>query len=208
MNKTIVILAKSIKNGHFCIAGKDILTNDWIRPVSTRDGGAITDIQSRITFEGGPKPYPCKLLNQVSINFSEHVPRNHHPEDYLISDSQWIHRYNYNDELANLLDHPNDLWGRGARIPQDTMIGASLYIVRVSNVTLRVSLDQNGNRKRRMDFIYNDIPYNDIPCTDPSFDTRIGDSEYLPYDNAIIVLSIGELFNGYHYKLVATIFSE
>ena len=52
MKKTIVILAKSIKHQHFCIAGKDLETRQWIRPVSNKDGGIITREQSKLTFQG------------------------------------------------------------------------------------------------------------------------------------------------------------
>ena len=32
-SKTLVVLAKSIKRGNFCIAGKDMADFSWVRPV-------------------------------------------------------------------------------------------------------------------------------------------------------------------------------
>ncbi|MGC6409042.1 dual OB domain-containing protein [Bisgaard Taxon 45] len=203
MKKTIIILAKSIKNGHFCIAGKDIKTHEWIRPVSTQEGGAITEEQSKLTFEGARSSYSCKLLHQAEISFSSHVAQKYHPENYLIDGSQWIHKYNYNsEELNNLLDYPNDLWVKETRIPVDTPVTSSLYFIKVSD--LKLYRDHNG--KRRTDFIYKNFQYKSIPCTDPSFDGRLM-NDHIFYENAFIVLSLGEPYKGFHYKLVASIFT-
>ena len=42
MNKTIVILANSVKHGKHCVAGKFIDTKQWIRPVANDSGKEIT----------------------------------------------------------------------------------------------------------------------------------------------------------------------
>lgn len=43
MVKTIVVLAKSIKHGKYCVAGKDINSNEWVRPVLDRSGAELSE---------------------------------------------------------------------------------------------------------------------------------------------------------------------
>ena len=49
MQKEIVILARSVKHGQYCVAGKEIIRKTgrlvagvWIRPVSQHDDGALS----------------------------------------------------------------------------------------------------------------------------------------------------------------------
>ena len=72
ITKDILILAKSGKHGDFCIAGKEIGTGNWIRPVSDNNetNGAITEDQARLTYDGATcAPWRCQTLRKVRINF-------------------------------------------------------------------------------------------------------------------------------------------
>lgn len=113
MKKKIVILAKSIKNGHFCIAGKDLTTGEWIRPVSDKDGSAITREQSKLTFQGASaEPLDCTVFHNVEIDFLQHSPLDFQPENYVISERPWIQHYKFNpNNIFELLDNPETLWG-------------------------------------------------------------------------------------------------
>lgn len=207
MKKTIVILAKSIKNEHFCIAGKDLSTGQWIRPVSDENGGEITREQSRLTFSGAASSYDCKVLHNAEIDFSEQVPLYYQPENYLISKVHWLQRYSYKpDNLGDLLDFPEDLWGNTSnKINRNNIsngVSSSLYLVEVSSLRLY----KNKYGKRKVDFFYNNVFYSNFSCTDPNFDNLILQRE--KYDTAKLCLSLGKLFvsDNCHYKIVATIF--
>jgi hypothetical protein len=41
MQRDILILANSRKNGGYCVAGKDVITNEWIRIVGDTDGAKL-----------------------------------------------------------------------------------------------------------------------------------------------------------------------
>ena len=38
MRKVIVVFANSVKHGKHCVAGKDVQSKKWIRPVSNAEG--------------------------------------------------------------------------------------------------------------------------------------------------------------------------
>lgn len=46
-------LAASLKHGGFCYAGKDIETGEWVRPISSSDGHAISAYY-RVVGKGDP----------------------------------------------------------------------------------------------------------------------------------------------------------
>ncbi|HHE9442967.1 TPA: hypothetical protein ACPG1Q_000752 [Haemophilus influenzae 10810] len=210
MKKTIVILAKSIKNGHFCIAGKDLSNFEWIRPVSTEEGGEITKQQSKLTYQGAEaSPWDCCIFHNVEIDFQRRVPLYFQPENYLIStEHQWIQKYrSLPNILESLLDSPVSLWGSvSPRINKETIIqddkfSNSLYLIKVQNLKLYI----NEYKKRKVSFEYKNVLYSDFSCTDPSFDSLM--SQKKEYCSAILCISLGELFkDNFHYKIVASIF--
>ena len=210
MEKEIVILAKSIKNGGFCIAGKDVNTNEWIRPVSTINGGELSNEQSKSYFHNGDGNlvgYLCKILQKVRINFLEAVPLSYQCENYLIDNSRWMQNYK-ETELVRYLDRPQTLWGTNSdyinSVDLNTMNpnGNSLYLIQVSNVVLYV--DNAFDRRNRRVFFT-------LKFTDPNFDIIIGENSCIPFDSAILCISLGMPFSPNppeirHYKLVATIY--
>jgi hypothetical protein len=52
MSRTLVILANSVKHHLHCVAGKDINTKEWVRPVGNDDGEALSDEQSSYVNKG------------------------------------------------------------------------------------------------------------------------------------------------------------
>lgn len=207
MKKTIVILARSIKNHQLCIAGKDLDTKEWIRPVSNIHGAAITREQCRLTFEGAGYTWDSKVLHNAEIEFVAHRPLYYQPENYEIAGSQWLQRYNSDIRtLFTLLDFPDTLWGSSSNRVSTNLIkngvSASLYLIQVKNLYLYI----NQYGKRKVDFAYNGIQYTNFSCTDPNVDFLRSKSER--YNNAILCLSLGELFpqDNCHYKIVASIF--
>lgn len=80
----------------------------------------------------------------------------------------------------------------------DTVIGQSLYLVSVENLTLYI----NTYEKRRASFLYRGITY-DFAVTDPNFDIITQNNST---SSRILCISLGEEYDGYCFKLVATIF--
>lgn len=209
MKKEIIIFAKSIKHGGFCVAGKCTQTGEWIRPVSDEQGGAIANDQARATnpswIHQNKSPYPIKLLYKIQIDFSKPVPFLHQQENWL-NDKNYIWQHNFSlpvAQLNNYLDNPSNLWLYGShqdRVPEFQIgnVSNSLYLVSVQNLHLF-----HQNNKRRASFCYNGMDYN-LAVTDPNFDNIIQNCN--KFQTAILCVSLGELFDGNYYKLVASIF--
>ncbi|CCK76668.1 conserved hypothetical protein [Oleispira antarctica RB-8] len=199
----IVVLAKSFKHGEHCIAGKCLITKEWIRPVSDINGGAISSDQAKIQNKYGI--FPTKPLQKIQIKINQHTPLINQPENHLIQKEQWIQKYSVkNHELINYLDIPDSLWGRGnhvsyASIQNGTQkIDQSLYLVQVKNLNLII----NEDGKKRAIFDYNNEQYN-LPVTDPQFNKIL---EQRPELASILCISLACEFHNKCYKVVATIF--
>jgi hypothetical protein len=208
--KTIVVLAKSIKHGKYCVAGKDINSKEWIRPVSNINGAELSEKQCKCTNvqwqSQGKPPYNSGLLKKIEMKFLQHAPLPNQPENYIVSDADWQQKYKIEKhEIQNYLDEPNTIWGDNDRIDYSLIennivsIQQSLYLVKVDHLTLY----KNEEDKRRASFCYKEKNY-DLSVTDPNFDNILKDNGQNL--EGILCISLGENFNGYCYKIVATIF--
>lgn len=109
MKKTIVILADSVKHGQHCVAGKDIVTKKWIRPVSDAYGSELTHEQAKCKNPYGI--FPISILQKIEMQFSQAAPLINQPENHIITNETWLQRYKIDrNELASYLDNPEILW--------------------------------------------------------------------------------------------------
>lgn len=200
--RTIVILANSIKHGQHCVAGKCISTKQWIRPVSNETGAELTNNQ--VTYENPYGKFIVKPLQKISIGFLSKAPLLNQPENYVIDNSVWTQNFSISfSELPQFLDNPDDLWGASDRVEYLSIkyglvkISQSLYLVIVNNLKFY----RNIYDKRRAKFTYKKNFY-DFAVTSPNFPSH----ENADYDSKIICVSLGEVYEGKCYKLIANIF--
>lgn len=207
MRKTIVVFANSVKHGKHCVAGKDVQTEEWIRPVGDTSGAELNPDQCMYVNPYGK--YMVKPLQKVEIELITHVPLANQPENYLVGNAEWIQRHKIEaHDVAKYLDTPETLWGIEnsvvfSQIENGTVqILQSLYLIKIDNLTLY----KNPHGKRRASFHYNGNNY-DLPVTDPKFDGLLQN----PYHQNTLCVSLGEKFipegSGEYacYKIVATI---
>ncbi|MBF0233023.1 MAG: hypothetical protein HQK65_08290 [Desulfamplus sp.] len=202
MNFTVVVFVNSIKHGQYCVAGKILNNNKWIRPVATFDGKELNCAQAKYVNPYGK--FIVKPLQKIQMDFSRYVPLPHQPENYLISGNDWVQNYSISiNEIESYLDYPDSLWGVDNYIENYDIysgirpISQSLYLVNVINLCAYI----NNQNRRRVSFIYNNINY-DLPATDPTFDDLINGKRG---HNNLICASLGEEFQGRHYKIIAGI---
>lgn len=213
--KTIVVLAKSIKHGGHCVAGKDVNTGKWVRVVSDTNGAELSNQQCKCTNTqwqmNGNQPYNPKILQKLKINFSQVAPLINQPENHVVSENiVWQQEYRIDlSDLKNYLDNPISLWDEGSSINYheiesgNILISQSLYLVQVTNLKLYSYIDNYNKTKRRASFSYNEYDY-DFPVTDPNFDSILSNSSQLLN---ILCISLGEQYtDGVCYKIIATIF--
>lgn len=219
--KKIVCLAHSRKTGGFCVAGKE-LTNgqpgEWVRPISPSPTHEILPAQQRCA-DGTD----LQLLDLVYIPFLKPCPALHQSENHLIDpriDWEKEGRIKWSS-VWNWLDTPRTLWNLGSgsvagennRIASGQETGSSLYLVKLANLTILVGAKApqypDSKRSVRGEFVYNGESYR-MDVTDPFIEQyylRQADGRF-DIPNPIICVSLGDLYQGYFYKLIAAVLYE
>jgi len=212
MLSNIVIFANSVKNNWYCVAGKDIQSKKWVRPIADNEerdkewalsyGRCICENTKKIV-----KPFDI-----VTIDITKHLPLLEQPENYVISQTQWKWVNTIEKEDINhFLDSPLDLRlckeSRYDRVPYSWVqekklhVTQSLYLIFIEKIHVywKYRDEQGKNPQRRWKFSYRKIDY-DFPITDPQF------AKYEPHDlaNKFLCVSLSASFHGFCYKIIAS----
>jgi hypothetical protein len=147
------------------------------------------------------------------------------PENWVIADGLVWSSANHifqRPPITRLLETPNSLWLEpGARIDRldhaylvQHPPGQTLYCIRPEAVKISASTNRFGKERKRLIFRYHGVEY-DLSLTDP-----VAIAEYCPRVPArgqpatdivlapartVLTVSLAGEYEGYHYKLVATI---
>ncbi len=217
--KTIICLANSRKppSGR-CIAGKEVTAygyGDWIRPVSARNSHEISEDERR--YDSG---LGAQVLDILKIPLLKPHPVRHQVENHVIAEEHWTKKdVGGWDDLVDALDIvKGPIWvnghstyhGHNDKVPdaQLAAIKSSLFLIRISNVSMKVRLesgfgDNPPRRRVRADFAHSGFNYS-IVVTDPEFEKEYfskGDGVYEIKD-AIVCISLTEVIYGFAHKLV------
>lgn len=219
--KRVVCLANSTKKGGRCLAGKDIETGEWIRPVGDRPSGAVWS--SEYALQGGGL---CKLLDVVDIPLLRAEPRGHQTENHVIDAGYYwgkTGQFSWTG-LPEFLDRPTSLWLNNARtkpglndcIPEANAarLTNSLFLIEPEDFSVVVGVEHAGTpyakRGVRGKFRYRGVNHS-LRVTHPEADAifrRKPDGDY-PLENVYLCISLTEPFDDHRcHKLVAAIFSE
>jgi hypothetical protein len=208
----ILILANSRKNNGFCVAGKDIISNRWVRLVGAPNGAELN--LSQIAYNdlaGRRQMIRYEPFNKcIQLNIGSAVPLSYQPENILVGQGVWqeiqVAQHNI------IYDTPIDLWGVGDRIKADDVkqgfvnISQSLYLIQVTNLQFYIN-DYNSHRAC---FQYGNNIYDLGATMNPSIFCDIV-TEMRAYNNILTVSLAGPYFNKHtnqleHFKLVAAVF--
>lgn len=224
--KTIVCLANSRKTSGRCIAGKELTDSGWqgwVRPVSKRATEEISELDRR--YENGTLP---QLLDMIDIPFLEPRPHNFQTENHLIDDAYYWEKTGALawDDLEQLVDpvhgplwinHNSSYNGLNDRIPEGNAadFASSLYLIQPDELTIIVETEgaefNDAKRKVRALFRHNGNQYK-LAVTDPRIERTYlakDNGRYpLRADHLYMCISLGEAWNGYCYKLVASIIGK
>lgn len=220
--KRIVCLANSRKISGRCVAGKEIVGSgfgSWIRPVSSRLAGELSELDRR--YQNGTDP---KLLDVVDIQMTQHTPHGFQTENHVIDDQAYwnLVRTCTPAELAGALDAvPGVLWdnqssstsGLHDRVSEAlaAQLQGSLVLINVNKLTIGVAIEgaafNDAKRKVRGSFSFNNALYM-LSITDPVIEREYlkrADGEY-DAGPATLCISLGDIWQGYAYKLIAGVF--
>lgn len=229
--KKFVVLAKSIKHGQNCIAGREIKHNEselsigpWIRPVSDHDEGAVSTPEIMLKSGGLPN-----FLDIIEIEVARNVNNPTQPENWLIEKKKWekTGKIDVNSVFKYFIECPANLWEASFcqpdRINTNEYIRngykSSLCIIKPETFSMEIctifnEFERREQKRRRGKFLYNGVNY-DLAITDPEIDRKY----FSPFpgiddgikqitmnvEKCLLCISLAPQFNGYHYKLIATV---
>lgn len=215
--RRIVCLANSRKLTGRCIAGKELGTGRWVRPVSDREHEEVSERERQ--YESGRDP---ALLDVIDVPLLRAKPNRHQPENWLLHpDYYWVHmgRVGPND-LERLCDRPRVLWVNGVstvdglndrvRVDDERLGSDSLQLIKIDSLLVHVLAPGAafGSRRRKVkgELEYEGVRYR-LTITDPTIER-----EYLAKPDGryaigpcFLTVSLGEPFEGYCYKLIAAV---
>ncbi|WP_079031829.1 dual OB domain-containing protein [Streptomyces specialis] len=215
--KELVCLANSRKHGERCIAGIEVGSRDWIRPVTIHAGHAISASERR--YLSGEEP---QVLDVISMRLIDYQPVGFQRENWLLDSSvRWEKTGQIGwGGLSRLEQRPVRLWLNGYStnagcndfLPADrqSTVNDSLKLIRVNGATIRVDTPSPRSEDARLvvraEFKYAGSGYV-LRVTDPVCEEkfrkqgvgrhRLGDS--------FLTISLSEEFMGRIFKLVAAV---
>ena len=200
MKVNLLLLANSIKMGERCIAGIDVDSGKWIRPVINNESRSVPNILTEIS---GVSLRPGDL---VEIEVGKPMPLPHHPEDVELVGSIALVKKSAILDFAvlikNELAKPNQLLESARDRYSINEIAASSM-----QNSLAISLGRNIRffedfGKKRVRFESGGVNWS-LAQTD---DKR---TDFDPLPEALICISLGEPFErtNAHHKLAAGIIS-
>ena len=220
--ETIICLANSRKISGRCIAGKRLDDYSWFRPISSRPGHEISELDRR--YADGKT---AQILEIINIPCVESRPCQHQSENVLIDDRfYWEKKGRASwENLLDLIDQDSDLWingysayyNRNNRLPQNKISekDGSLRLILLDEIIIHAGpkAPHFGDMKQvvRASFQYQGQQYK-LDVTDPEcerFHLEKGAGEYSIH-SAVACISLSEPHtnqNGetFVYKLVASI---
>ena len=218
--KQIAVFAKSAKNNNFCVAGFDLDTKNWLRPISdnpkTNDAVTFDDA----TYLNGDEVCEVKIFDVVEIKVDDKIAENPvQPENfYYAKNSHW--KKIGETDLKNILkwrgydDRQEIFFSKDRTIsPEEIKLQErreSLLLLPVKNFF--VSVEISDRKKFYAHFDYNDKRYLRFSIGDLKIRRQFADhdaGEYFFADEVSIVCSLTNPFyeNNLCYKMVAQIFN-
>ena len=211
MTKDVVILTKSAKRKHYCVAGVDVGTGAWVRLVSSDRGshGALTG--RHMTYADGSE---CEPLDVVRVELLRAVPEIHQPENFLIDERQKLQKLGTWTIQQVLRVHPAEtpdkVYHNTERYLSEEEIGqvnSSLLLVQSSWLRINQIAAPGEKPKTRANFRYNGEFYNNISLTDPAYFQA---ENQTVLRNVCLVVSLPDapFDDGRYYKFIARIFPQ
>ncbi len=218
--KRLVCLANSRTLHGRWVAGREwngTEAGGWIRPVSTRDGGEVSEYERQ--YEDGSDP---QVLDVIDVPVLESQPKDYQTENWLLDPKCYWEKAGRlsTSDLAALTDPVAPLWidghrtynGLNDKIPLAVAgsVTGSLRLLRVDRLRLIVSRpgEAFGNDKRRVQgrFWHAGREYA-LWVTDPGWERSYLAKLNGTYDvgGCYLTVSLGEPYGDACYKLIAAV---
>ncbi len=214
--KRIICLANSRKNQGRCIAGLEFdgaRIGNWIRPVSGRSGEEISLDEARLADGNQPR-----VLDLLEVPLLRPSPKACQVENYLIAEERTWSRAGrfHRTGLVAICQDVEHLWvdGQSSKaglndritIEEADRLDSSLALVRPNWLALVVSVFE-GRKRLRAHFALGGVKYRLI-VTDPIVENdffQLGVGRFPMGVESVLCVSLSEPFEGFRYKLVASV---
>lgn len=216
MKKIIVILARSAKHNNYCVAGIELGSNNWIRPVTSDEEiqGAIP--AATLTYADKTEVQPLDL---VQIEFTNAAASEIQPENFYFAGTTWKKFGHWN--LAEFekycgLDSTDFIFYDNSRRLEPAALSSfnhrqSLVILSIENISLKAERFDNGV-KFRASFDYNGTRYEDFGVGDIALREKFsgqGIGEFPVAESAVATFSLTNPFkDGRCYKILAQLWIQ
>jgi hypothetical protein len=215
----IVCLANSYKHDHRCVAGISLISKKWVRLVGRKVPGCLT--LKETCYSDGQQ---AALLDVFEVELGEKCSSNCHPEDVYVTERPWrpIRRFDGPSDgrflAAYVSKTTSVLQGYGDRVYtrkiEGTPVEKSLELIHPENLWWWIR-EETGKRKNRAIFRAGNVvrACYDLAVTDPVWLEKMrplpaGIYPHIHFferkpPKTLLTVSLGEPFEGFHYKLVA-----
>jgi hypothetical protein len=213
----IIVLANSKKLNGRCVAGISTASGEWLRPVSDLPRGELKAYHYEMD------DHAPAVLDIVRFGFEKRLEEPAQPENVLLDEEDWqqVGGIDPEDAYTRLRPHlstgPLLLGDNEPDVAEDVAaagMAGSLALVEPNDEIEFEVWTYRGRRKARVIFRLGAEQYN-LPVTDLAAEPRIkaagngshrlGDVGFPGDGRVLLTVSLGEAFNGKHWKLVAAI---
>lgn len=214
MKKLMVILAKSAKYGNYCVAGIELSTNKWIRPISHDENIADAVPVEDLTYSDNTE---AQILDVVEIDFEDTPVQNAiQPENFFYKNSKWKKFAHWNlsdfEKFCGFDSTDFIFYDTSRRLEIDTINNAdkkkSLLILPLENFSVSIVI-RNDEKKFKANFSYGGINYEDFSVGDivlreKFFDKPCGN--FFVAEKSVATLSLTNPFKDNRcYKMIANL---
>lgn len=217
--RKLVILAESAKYNNYCVAGVDVDSGEWIRPISENP-----ELEEAVPLEDlkYPDGSRVELLDVVEIKFSDRSANNPiQPENFFYNAKYFwqkvgcmtlqelIDKRGYDSRDKIFYNAERSIFGADVeKIP----VRESLLLLPVENLFISVEVEEGKEHKKFFaDFEYHGKKFHRFSVGDiavrKKFETS-GAGKYFFKENASVVFSLTNPFHTNYqcYKMLAQIF--
>jgi hypothetical protein len=205
----LLILANSRKLGGRCIAGIDLASKKWVRPVRRSDHGEISKEDCLISDGGVWRD--IEVLDVVSAPIGEPIEALGQPENRVLVEADWsLNGKIPISEAEQVLDlvceyEETLLYGTGRSVYMQSVksgrVSKSLTLIKVVEPTFYID---ESPKKLRCCFQYSSNDY-DLPVTDDSGWVSAAKVDPVSFSVGtwFFTVSLGEAYRGQMWKLIA-----
>lgn len=215
MKKLIVILAKSAKHSNYCVAGMELSTNKWIRPISHDKTIEDAVTAAELTYSDNTE---AQIFDVVEIDFEDTPAQNKiQPENSFFKNSTWkkFGSWNLSDVEKFCGFDSTDLifYDTSRRLELSTLENVnrqkSLLILPIENISIVTEI-RNDEKKIQANFSYGGVNYERFSVGDIALREKFSDKpcgNFFVAEKAVATFSLTNPYKDNRcYKMIANLF--